>query len=153
MIDSFTYWTRVMSAWGSVGETRTRLAEIARASHDVIASRSVTIGQAMRSPLDGDYDELGRMVPEKVAAFAASGNAAMQAWWTLQAACIEQVGEVSAVLLRGRPPTLAELADLSSRSTMHGLRALETGSRMGRDVVRPVHRAATANAKRLRKQR
>ena len=72
MIDPCAYWTRVMSAWGSVGATGERLGETATASQAVIASRTNTIGAAMRSPLSGDYAELGRMVPEKVAAFSAS---------------------------------------------------------------------------------
>ncbi|MGY2732854.1 hypothetical protein [Sphingomonas sp. UYP23] len=153
MIDPFAYWTRVMSAWGSVGATGERLSETATASHAVIASRTTTIGEAMRSPLSGDYAELGRMVPEKVAAFSQSGTAGLSALMTLQAGYVAQAQELRAMWLRGRPPTLFELAALSERSSMHALSALETGAQMGRDVVAPLHKAATGNAKRLRKAR
>eukprot|EP01037_Dinobryon_pediforme_P037573 gene37573-45117_t len=105
----------------------------------------------MRSPLSGDYAELGRMVPEKVAAFSASGTAGMQALMALQAGYVAPAQELGALSLRGRPPTLFELAALSERSSMHALSALETGAKMGRDVVAPLHKAATGNAKRLRK--
>lgn len=150
MIDPLAYWTRVMSAWGSVGTTRNRMGETATASHAVIASRTNTIGEAMRSPLSGDYAELGRMVPEKVAAFSQSGTAGLSALFTLQAGYVAQAQDIGAMWLRGRPPTLGELTALSERSSMHALRALETGARMGRDVVAPLHEAATGNAKRLR---
>lgn len=153
MIDPFAYWTRVMSAWGSVGATNDRLSETATASQAVIASRSATIGEAMRTPLRGDYAELGRMVPEKVAAFSESSSAGMNALWTLQAGYVAQAQEIGALWLRGRPPTLFELADLSERSSMHALHALETGARMSHEVVAPLHKAATGNAKRLRKKR
>jgi hypothetical protein len=153
MIDPLAYWTRVMSAWGSVGATRDRLNETATASQAVIASRTTTIGDAMRAPLHGDYAELGRMVPEKVAAFSQSGTAGLSALFTLQAGYVAQTQELAALWLRGRPPTLGELTELSERSSMHALRALETGARMGQDVVAPLHKAATGNAKRLRKAR
>ncbi|MEG3176221.1 hypothetical protein U1872_08280 [Sphingomonas sp. RB3P16] len=153
MIDPFAYWTRVAAAWGSVGATGERLGETASASHAVIASRTNTIGEAMRSPLSGDYAELGRMVPEKVAAFSQSGNAGMKALSALQAGYLAQAQELGALWLRGRPPTLFELAELSERSSMHALHVLETGARMGQDVLAPLHAAATGNAKRLRKGR
>lgn len=153
MIDPFAYWTRVMSAWGSVGATGERLSETATASQAVIASRSKTIGAAMRAPLSGDYAELGRMVPEKVAAFAQSGTAGIDALMALQAEYVAQAQDIGAMWLRGRPPTLFELAALSERSSMHALSALETGAKMSRDVVAPLHEAATGNATRLRKLR
>jgi hypothetical protein len=153
MIDPLAYWTRVMSAWGSVGATHERLNETATASQAVIASRTNTIGAAMRSPLSGDYAELGRMVPEKVAAFSQSGTAGLSALFALQAGYVAQAQEVGAMLLRGRPLTLGEMAELSERTSMHALHALETSAKMGRDVVAPLHKAATGNAKRLRKTR
>lgn len=153
MIDPLAYWTRVMSAWGSVGTTHERLNETATASQAVIASRTTTIGEAMRSPLSGDYAELGRMVPEKVAAFSQSGTAGLSALFALQAGYAAQAQEVGAMLLRGRPLTLGEMAELSERTSMHALQALEASAKMGRDVVAPLHKAATGNAKRLRKTR
>lgn len=149
MLDPFTYWSRVMSGWRTIGDTAARMERTASDSRAVIASRSATMGDAMRSPLTADTAELSRMVPEKIAAFSAAGTAMASAWWKMQADCIAEGQHFATMMLRPRPPSFAELADLSTRSTALGLRMFEASSRLGRDTLAPVHKSAAANAKRL----
>lgn len=118
----------------------------------MIASRTQTITEAVQSPLDGDYLELSRMVPEKLAAFSLSGNVVMQAWWKMQADWIGQAQQVRSMMMQGRLPTLNEITVAVSRSSLYALRTLEAGASASRAAVTPVHKSLTANARRLRKR-
>jgi hypothetical protein len=152
MIDPFTYWSRIVSSLDVIGATGRRAADTVQAAHEVIASRTGMMSDAARSPFTVDHAELARMVPEKVAAFSASGNAVMQAWWTMQADYMAQAQKMSLMMMRGGPSTPAEFTDLWTRPGVNALHALEAGSRLGRDALAPVHKAATANARRLSKR-
>lgn len=149
MIDPFNYWGRIVSSWQAIGVTGRRMAETATASRDVIASRSATIGEAVASPATADHAELMRMVPEKVAAFSQAGEAMMREAMAMQIDYLRQAQLIGAMMMRGRPPSAAALIDLTNQSASYALRTLEAGSRLGGAAVKPIHRTATANARRL----
>lgn len=149
MLDPFTFWTRTMSAALDIGKTGVRSAETMRASGDVIASRSATMRDAIGSPMTADYGELMRMVPEKVGAFSKAGVAIMGECWTMQGAWMAEAQHVGAMMLRGRPPTVTEMSALSSRGAAYALRSIESGAKLGRVALAPIHKTAAANARRL----
>jgi hypothetical protein len=108
--------------------------ETLNASARVIDARSRVIHNACRDPLSADHAELNRMVGEKVLAFSAAGwsmagdAAALQRdWWKLMS--------VSAGGPLGR----------SRRAT----RLTKRATRSAKKALTPVHRTATANARRL----
>lgn len=70
MLNPFIFWTRMMDATLELSRTGQKVSEMLVASHDVIGARSGMIRTALGSPLDADYVELARIVPEKVEAFA-----------------------------------------------------------------------------------
>lgn len=150
MIDPVSYWTRMLASWRMAGSTGTQMAETVGASHDVIRARSEIMRSAFLSPLTADYPELARMMPEKVEAFSAVGTVVMAAWWKMQRDYLTQMSRLASTMTSGRVMTPIEFAEQSYRSSIDALRALESGSRLGRDMMAPIHKTATANARRLR---
>lgn len=140
-----------MAASFQLAQTGVRMVETLSASADVIASRGATIGAALRSPLDADHAELGRMVPEKLEAFSRSGSAIADAWWAMGSAWMEEAQNLTALSMRGRMPTMSELATLSGRTTAWSLGTIEAGASLGNKALAPIHRKATANARRLKR--
>ncbi|ABC22310.1 hypothetical protein [Rhodospirillum rubrum] len=150
MLDPFTFWTRVMAASVSMAQTGLRGGETMEAAKNVIAARGEIMRTAMGAPLSADHGELARMVPEKVEAFSIAGAAMVNGWWAMQAAFLTQAQHVAAMTLRGRPPTMAEMMALSSRSVAYALTSFEDGGRLGKNALAPIHKKAIANAKRLK---
>ena len=105
---------------------------------------------AIVSPLTADYPELARMMPEKIEAFSAAGTAMMAAWWKMQSDYLAQTSRLASMMTSGRVMTPIEFAEQWYRSSLDALRAVESGSRLGRDMMKPIHKTATANARRLR---
>ena len=66
---------------------------------------------------------------------------------------MREAQHLTALSLRGRAPSVAEVGALAARSAGYSLRAVEAGTTLGRVALAPIHRAATGNAKRLRKAR
>jgi hypothetical protein len=95
--------------------------------------------------------ELGRMVPEKMDAFAKAGAAMAGDWWAIQSAFLTEAEHFGKVAMRGRAPSLAELSALSSRNAKSALSTFERASAMSGKGLRPIHASATANAKRLKR--
>ena len=149
MIDPFTYWSRMMAAGVSIAETGMRLGETLGASNEVIGTRSDMIGRAMHSR--SDHAELARMVPEKLEAFAKSGTAAFDIWSTMGAAWLRETQHLTTMAMRGRLPTATELTALAGRTAAYSIGAVEAGAALGEKALAPVHRAATGNARRLRR--
>lgn len=150
MINSLTTWSRMASAALAMGRTAGQVSEALAASPTVIATRSGMIGKALRSPFEGNYVELGRMVPEKIDALARAGAAVAGGCWSAQTAFLTQAEHLGTMILRGRPPTLSELATLSSRNAAYVLQTMDMIVAVGGGVVAPVHARVTANARRLR---
>jgi hypothetical protein len=151
MFDPFAGWSRLMMAGRTMTETSLRAVETVGAANAVIGARSTIIDAAMRSPLTGDHAELARMVPEKVEAFSRAGSAAVTAWWAAQSVWMEHMQHVGSMALRGRPPTIAEVADLGSRVNALALESIEAAAGLGSSMLAPVHREATSNARRLKR--
>ncbi|QAY75867.1 hypothetical protein [Sphingosinicella sp. BN140058] len=116
--------------------TGLRSAETMLAADAVIRTRSRMIGDAAAAPHKGDYRELSRMVPEKVAAFGAAGDVLAAEWRIWQ----QEVGALAATA----EPTI----DTFFRWTDAMTRLWAAPGA----ALRPVHAAATANARRLGKR-
>ncbi|MBN8808428.1 MAG: hypothetical protein J0I47_09370 [Sphingomonas sp.] len=151
MIDPFTYWSRVLDSWRVMGSTGAMMARTLAASQDVIAVRTGMMRAAAHSPLDANYAELSRMVPEKVAAFSAAGDAVMAAWWKAQADGMAQMSKAMSGPFRA--PSPFSVAEYWGDVALAMLRGAESGVRLGRDAIGPIHRTATANARRLGNRR
>ncbi|MDF0542106.1 hypothetical protein PX699_07115 [Sphingobium sp. H39-3-25] len=150
MLDPFTFYSRMVAAAFEMVGTAQRASETLSASQEVIAKRSAMMGVAARTPLEGDYAELSRMVPEKIEAFAKAGTVMANDWWAIQSAFITEAQRMGGMAMKGRAPTLTELQKLSSRQSRFALRMLERTSAMGDRGLRPIHASATANARRLK---
>ncbi|CAN5324097.1 hypothetical protein BH10PSE12_BH10PSE12_01640 [soil metagenome] len=151
MLDPFTFYSRMVSAVLGMAGTAQRAAETMNASQEVIAKRTSMMGTAAQSPLDGNYAELGRMIPEKVDAFAKAGAAIASDWWAMQSAFMTEAQHLGSMALKGRAPTLTEFSALSARNAAFMLTAFERGSAIGAKGLDPIHASATANARRLRR--
>jgi hypothetical protein len=115
--------------------TGLRSAETLVAADAVVRTRSRMIERAARSPLTGNYRELSRMVPEKVAAFGEAGGLLAAEWqaWQKEAAALAGSSGIDAAMRWTDAVTRLWAAP--------GL------------AMRPVHKQATANARRLSKRR
>jgi len=147
MLDPFTTWNRMLATASRVANTGRQFSETLSASQEVIAKRT----DMMQSPLTADYVELSRMVPEKVEAFSKAGVAVATEWWAMQAECFAEAQHIASLAMRGRPPSLHEWGTLASRNAAHALRMMERGAALGASALAPIHRSATGNARRLRK--
>jgi hypothetical protein len=149
MLDPFTAWMRLTDAWLDLSRTGVRAAETLSASHDVVRDRTDIIDAAMRNPLRGDYAELSRMVPEKLDAFSKAGTAVAGELWSMQAAFASEMQHLWLMALRGHAPGLADV----ERSASFALRTVERTAGLGRAGLAPIHKQATANARRLKRRR
>ena len=140
------FWMRSWSSGVAASQVGLRFAEMMQASNTVITSRCETMAAAARDPVNGDYRELSRMVPEKVAAFGESARTTMGDMAAIQSDAAAHWQQLSAMAWRGRPPTFAELDTLSERALRMAERAIGAGGA----ALKPVHKTATGNAKRLR---
>ncbi|AYG94684.1 hypothetical protein D8I30_05430 [Brevundimonas naejangsanensis] len=138
--------------------------ELAEASAAVIARRLEILGEALADPLRADHAELGRMGTEKVEALAASAGAACADALDLA----EQAGRLAA---REGAEAADCLARLARADTPAAFAAAQTNWAMGawgravtdgwsfcdaalqaqERALAPVHAAATANARRLKR--
>lgn len=153
MLDPFTTWSRLVAAATGASRTGQQVTETLLAAQRVIDRRTDIIRNAARSPLDADYAELARMVPEKVEAFSTALSAMANEWWAMQAAIASETAHLFKILLRGRPPTPAEWVTLTSRNMAHGMMMLERSVALGANAIAPIHARATANDRRLGKGR
>jgi len=138
--------------------------ELIEASGDVIARRLEIVAEAVREPLKADYAELTLMGTEKVEALAAS--AAIGAAGA--AAAVDAAGRIAAregaaactaleAMAAARTPAEALAAQGSwalgawGRSVRDSLGFGASMLKLQADALQPVHAAATANARRLRR--
>lgn len=121
------------------------LSESTIASRSVIAARTRTIDAALRNPLTADVAELGRMVPEKIAALTRSGEAIVADWVDIQSDLIAQATDMMRLILSGRLPTTQAVERVAGR----GMRiAVKAAGAFGHALA-PLHDTVTANARRL----
>ena len=153
MMDPFTAWSRMFAASTSMATSGRRVAETLDASRKVIDTRTDMMKAAMTDPLCADHAELGRMVPEKLAAFSTAGSAMMDGWMAWNQALLAEATHIGTMASRGRPPTPFEWLALASRSAEFGVAATERSARVGAAALAPVHAKATANARRLKRRK
>ena len=139
------FWTDSWKIGASMLANGRALNETASASQSVIEHRSRTIDAALRNPLTADYGELGRMMPEKVAAFGKSGEAIVADWVDIQADLLAQTTDVMRLCLSGRVPSSAAMERIATR----GARIATKMTGAFGHALAPVHDAAMANQRRL----
>jgi hypothetical protein len=153
MFDPFNAWFRMVSAGLDMQSTWLRSAETMRASGDVIGVRTEMMRAATVAPLTGDYAELSRMVPEKVAAFSRSAEVVARGTIAMHSAWVGQMQRVGMIKFAGRVPSASEVSAIASQSANYAVGVMTAGARMGKGALAPVHRTATGNARRLKRAR
>lgn len=138
--------------------------ELLEASGDVIARRLGIVAEAMRDPSKADMRELALMSSEKVEAMAASAqvglSGAMAMAQTAQTVAARETAAASqafdAVMTSNNPAAAMTAQGLWAANAW--TRSMQDSWAMGAalmklqtDALQPIHAAATANAKRLRK--
>jgi hypothetical protein len=153
---------RVRRAVAEVGATSARAGELGVAAGKVVAHR-VGLGlAALANPLDADHAEFARMVPEKTEAFTAAGTIMLE-----RTAAIGQriaAHTMKEAMLAGRaglemaatadPASLLRvqsrfLAGAASRFIELAMQVGGMSLAIGGAALVPVHRTATANARRI----
>ena len=138
--------------------------ELLPASGDVIARRLEIVAEAVRDPLKADLREMSLMGSEKIEALTASAsaglNGAMSLAATSAAAAARETAAAQGALnavLTARNPAEAALAHGSWMTAAMG-RAVSDGWAFGSsmmklqaDALAPIHAAAVANARRLKR--
>ena len=137
MVNPWIEWQRMIRAG-------TMLSETLSATHSVVGHRSKTIESAMSDPLGADYAELARMVSEKSAAFGAASASLSRDWLAMQRDWNAQVADLSSMMM-GQVPGPRAAQTMMVRGQRLGSAALASGVR----AMTPIHRAATANQRRL----
>ena len=118
------------------------------AAQAVVGHRTRTIETALSNPFAADHVELGRMLSEKANAFGASGASLTRDWLTMQADMSAQATALGK-MMTGQLPTASATQAMVTRSQRLATAALASSIR----ALTPVHKAATANARRLGKRR
>ena len=136
--------TNMWTEWQRLWRAGTMLSETMTASQAVVEHRGRTIEDAMSDPLGADYRELNRMVSEKATAFGAASASLSRDWLAMQRDWGAQVSDVSAMML-GKLPSPQKAEAMVKRSQRLGSAALASSVR----AMTPIHRAATANQRRL----
>jgi hypothetical protein len=153
---------RVAAAMARAGAASVRNGELGLAAGNVIARRVALGVAAMGNPAAADHAEFARMVPEKVEAFSAAGGILVQksaaigrqvARYTVSEAGLASQAAIGMAACRS-PVDLFNaqsryLAGAAGRLFALGFRLGTMGLAIGGAAMVPVHRAATANAKRL----
>lgn len=149
MFDPFGQWSRYLAAGNAMRSTGERAVETIDGANRVVAARTSIIGNAIAAPWSADYGELGRMLPEKIAAFARAGTAIAAVWGDHQSLWMRHMQHLGTMTMRGRPPTVAEVTDLGERTALLMLRSVEASARLGSAGLAPVRTQVRANVRRL----
>ena len=152
MIDPFTAWSRMVRAGLDMQSTWLRGVETLQASQTVITARTDKMRDAIASPMQGDFDEFSRMVPEKIDAFSRSTLFVTRTAMANHRAWMIYLRRVGALMTSGRLPTVGESAVFAEQTVEYALNAVAAGAHLGHGALRPVHCIATANARRLAKK-
>jgi hypothetical protein len=143
------YWSsRNMADGLSMLRAANRWFETAAASAQVIEHRTGLMKAAAADPMRGDYRELARMLPEKMAAFSEAGMKLGQGWLATQADMAAQFQQLGVAMMRGRPPSASELQAIHAKGARTASRALAAAG----EALAPIHKAATGNARRLKRK-
>lgn len=133
--------------WQKMVRAGTMLSETFSATQAVVEHRSRTIEAAMSDPMRADVVELGRMVSEKGTAFGAAGVSLSNDWFAMQGELAAQINDLSAMMM-GKMPGPVKAQKMVARGQRLGSAALASSVR----AMTPIHKAATANQRRLGKK-
>jgi hypothetical protein len=139
-----------------------RTGDLLEAAGHVVARRMTLGAAAMIDPHNADHDEFAKIVPEKAKAFSQAG----MRWLAMSVKAAEQTANFAtkemataaqaAVAMAGCRTPAGVIATQSRFATAWFARALAQSIALGSLALRsqgavmaPVHRAATANARRL----
>lgn len=139
-------WSHMFAIGFDVQRTWMKAAETLLASQRVVDARTILIRNAGQYPLTGDYRELSRMVPEKIEAFTQSGAALTQNMAAMHQAFLSQGQAMAAAMLSGNPFWMLQ-------GSRQALSSLDAVSRLAAATLAPIHKTATANARRLAKRK
>jgi hypothetical protein len=139
MMNLWRDWQRMMRAGTMWSQTMT-------AAQTVVGHRSKTIEAALVDPLAADHVELGRMISEKTSAFGAAGASLARDYLSMQADLSAQAAALGQMMM-GQLPSPRATQAMVTRSQRLSSAALASSIR----AMKPVHKAATANARRLGK--
>lgn len=135
-----------LAFWQASGRIGVRALETVHGAGEVVAQRMHVIMEATRDPLNGDYAELGRMIPEKIEALSQSSLSMLTDMLAIQSQMMSAWWHWRAALLSGQAASPTAWSEASIRSRRIARRLTGSGGR----ALAPVHRRVTANAKRLK---
>lgn len=142
-------WADLMKVgFGMVG-TSMRAGEMMMASGSVVGARMTLMGSAVRSPADGDYEEIGGMLNEKVIVFSQVGQALLDQWVAMLTDTTEQAHRFGRLAFGGRSFGASDLSGFAEDWLAHGTRMMARTMETGGLALAPVHERATVNARRL----
>lgn len=136
--------------------------EMLTASASVIQKRTGRMASAGLSPSAADMREMKLMGSEKIAAAGASASAMARQWGASEMAIAQRATQQWLALggalwsaLSSTSPSQAvarssKLVEASLRSARSGADIFSATGRVARSGLRPIHAAASANARRLR---
>jgi hypothetical protein len=142
--------------------TAARSAELAMASAQVVAARLALMGGAPAVAGVDAAAEIARMTPEKIEAFTAAGAAMAGHMGTMAARGARAIADegahavqACADLAAARSPMEVALAQgryltaMLARASTGAVAMTALATRLQADALSPIHRTATANARRL----
>jgi hypothetical protein len=153
MFMTATVLARTMQAAFDLAEMGLKTGEMTAAAGAVIATRLRVLAEAQQDPRKADRAELGRMVPEKIKAFSDAGAAVIDEFWSLQRDVGSYMVYVGRAMMTGRPPLPGEMLELAERSSIHGTRLATAAIGAAGVALAPIHKKATANARRLARRK
>ncbi len=137
--------------------------EMMRAASDVIAARMAIMAEGMANPMKADVRELSLMGTEKLEALSASGAALAGAMGDLtaraSATAMDEMGHVAraaASIAAASTPQAAASAQFAyamgwwSRASSQAFGFNAAVLKAQAEALKPIHAAATANARRLK---
>ena len=149
MIAGTNAWAELAKASFTMMKTNIRMNEMMIASGSVIEARMKIMGDATRSPAQGDYVEIGGMAQEKVVAIGKVNQALVEQWSSMMADATEQAQHLRDLMFGGKPLSIGDLSELTERWMAHGTRMITRTMDTSGLALAPVHEQATANARRL----
>lgn len=129
--------------------TSLQMNEMMAASGSVIGARLTIMGKAASCPAKADYAEIGGMVQEKLIAMSQVNQALLAQWATMLAETSDRTKHLGSLLFSGRLVSARGLSDFGEAWLAHGTRMITRSMDAGGLALAPVHKQATANAKRL----
>jgi hypothetical protein len=142
-------WTSAFKLGASMWANGVTAVETLLAANNVVSKRGQTIDAAIRDPFGADLEELGTMVSEKIAAFSHAGSAIARNLSAIRDDMLAQNRDILRLFLHGWPPDFAAAGRITARASRLVLRMSIAGGR----AMAPIHAAATANDRRLRRAR